>query len=329
MPVSFSTHQTPTLSGKQDLWRRAVSETFFQLDLRFAQHDRFEGCLNTWQLGEVTLSYMQSAPTEYHRLPQHLHQLPGDDAFLLTLPLDECVSFAQMQRQVQCQAGNFLLELSHEPYRFSYERANRLWAMKIPHTVLNRYLHLPERYVAHLWDGQSGVGWLLQQYLHMCGQQLLLNSDADSRQLMGKQLLELFTHMVRQGEQKLIAPGSDTRRCHLQRIEHYIRRHLGEADLSPQKVADACHISVRYLHNLCGDTGASFGQWLKQQRLQAAQDLLAQPQFQQTLASLAYQVGFTDQAHFSRAFKQAYGLSPKDWLQQQRHAAAGATIHNE
>ncbi|MCP2040002.1 AraC-like DNA-binding protein [Neisseria sp. HSC-16F19] len=324
MSASFSTRQAATVSGKHDLWRQAVNDTFFPLDLRFALHDRFEGCLNNWQLGDITLTYMQSAPAEYHRLPQHLHSLQhNDDAFLLTLPLDESVAFTQMQRQVECRAGNFLLELSHEPYRFSYERTNRLWAIKIPHAVLNRHVHLPERYVAHLWDGQSGVGWLLQQYLHLCGQQLLLNSDADSRQLMGRQILELFTHMVRQGEQKLISPGSDTRRCHLQRIEQYILRHLEDTQLNPQKVADACHISVRYLHNLFGDTGTSFGQWLKQQRLQAAQDLLSQAQFQQTLASVAYQVGFTDQAHFSRAFKQAYGLSPKDWLQQQRLNESG------
>lgn len=323
MSVSFSTHRTATVAAKQDLWCRAVNATFFPLDLRFARHDRFEGCLNSWQLGDVTLSYLQSAPAEYHRLPQHLHALSGDEAFLLTLPLDESVSFTQMQRQVQCRPGNFLLELSHEPYRFSYERNNRLWAVKIPHAVLNRHIRLPERYVAHLWDGASGVGWLLQQYLFMCGQQLLLDSDAAGRSLMGKQLLELFAHMVRQGEQKRMAPGSDTRRSHLQRIEQYILRHLGDAELNPQKVADACHISVRYLHNLFRDTDASFGQWLKQQRLKAAQDVLSQPQFRQTLAALAYQVGFTDQAHFSRAFKQAYGLSPKDWLQRHRHGDNG------
>ena len=243
---------------------------------------------------------------------------------MLTLPLDESVAFTQMKRQVKCQAGNFLLELSHEPYRFGYQYRNRLWVVKIPYALLNRHLHLPERYVAHLWDGQSGVGWLLQQYLFMCGQQLLRSNDADSRQLMGKQVLELFTHMVRQGGQRLISPGSDTRRSHLQRIEQHILRHLDDTELSPQKVAEACHISVRYLHNLFSDTGTSFGQWLKQQRLQAAQDLLSQPQFRQTLASLAYQVGFTDQAHFSRAFKQAYGLSPKDWLQQRRQQEGAA-----
>ena len=84
MSVSFSTRQSATVSGKQDLWRQAVKETFFPLDLHFARHDRFEGCLNSWQLGDVTLSYLQSAPAEYHRLPQHLQDLPGDEAFLLT-----------------------------------------------------------------------------------------------------------------------------------------------------------------------------------------------------------------------------------------------------
>lgn len=316
MSLSFSTRQALSPASKQDLWRQAVSETYFQLDVRFNPHQRFEGQLQSWQLGELTLSYLQSAAAEYHRLSQHLQQLDGGEAFLLTLPLDRPVSFTQMQRQVECRAGDFLLELSHEPYRFGYQQANRMWALKIPKTVLSQHLNLPERYVARHWNGQEGVGQLLQQYLHMCGLQLQHPTDDTSRQLMGKHLLELFSHVVQQSEQMLIAPASDTRRCHLQRIEQYVRRHLDNPDLNPQIVAAACHISVRYLHNLFVDTGTSFGQWLKQQRLEAARHLLAQPRFQQTLATLAYQVGFTDQAHFSRAFKQAYGLSPKDWRQQ-------------
>lgn len=318
MPCHFSTRNTVSVPGKQNMWRQAVSETYFQLDVRFANHDRFEGRLSSWQLGEITLSHLQSAPASYHRLTQHLQHLSGEEAFLLTLPMDQPVAFTQMRRQVECTSGNFLLELSHEPYRFSYERANRLWVLKIPHRVLSRHLHLPERYVAQHWSGHDGVGLLLQQYLHMCGQQLQYSTDNASRQLMGKQLLELFTHLVQQDEQRLLLPASNTRRNHLQRIEHYVRHHLDDGGLSPQKVAVACHISVRYLHDLFGDTGISFGQWLKQERLQTAYHTLTRPQFNDTLATLAYHVGFTDQANFSRAFKQQFGTSPKGVLLQQR-----------
>ena len=129
------------------------------------------------------------------------------------------------------------------------------------------------------------MGLLLQQYLHMCGQQLQYNTDPASRQLMGKQLLELFTHLVQQSEQRLLSPASDTRRAHLQRIKHYVRHHLDNPALDPHTVAAACHISVRYLHDLFGDTDTSFSQWLKQQRLATAHHLLTRPHFQQTLAA--------------------------------------------
>ncbi len=322
MSGHFTTRNTVSVPGKQNQWRQAISETYFQLDVRFASHERFEGSLNSWQLGDITLSQLQSAPAAYLRLPQHLQHLPSEEAFLLTLPLDQPVAFSQVQRQIDCTAGNFLLELSHEPYHFSYAKANRLWVLKIPHPVISRHLHLPERYVAQSWSGRDGVGLLLQQYLHMCGQQLQYNTDPASRQLMGKQLLELFTHLVQQSEQRLLSPASDTRRAHLQRIKHYVRHHLDNPALDPHTVAAACHISVRYLHDLFGDTDTSFSQWLKQQRLATAHHLLTRPHFQQTLAALAYQVGFTDQANFSRAFKQAFGLSPKEVLQQQRTQTA-------
>lgn len=58
-------------------------------------------------------------------------------------------------------------------------------------------------------------------------------------------------------------------------------------------------------------TGLAPFQWLQQQRISRAQDLLAQPG--KSLAEIALETGFSSQAHFTTAFKRQTGATPGRW----------------
>ena len=99
---------------------------------------------------------------------------------------------------------------------------------------------------------------------------------------------------------------------HLRRAEQVIRKHLSNPALSPDLVADACGISKRYLHELFGDTNQTVSQFIREERLIAARDLIrSSPGL--SMAEIAYRYGFCDQAQFSRLFKARFGMSPSEW----------------
>ncbi|MCL1123184.1 helix-turn-helix domain-containing protein [Shewanella surugensis] len=54
--------------------------------------------------------------------------------------------------------------------------------------------------------------------------------------------------------------------------------------------------------------------WLKQQRMETAAQLLMSTQ--QSISDITYTVGYKDSNHFSTAFKQYSGLSPKQYRTQ-------------
>ena len=98
------------------------------------------------------------------------------------------------------------------------------------------------------------------------------------------------------------------------RILADMRTHLGDPGLSPAEVAARHHISVRYLHRLLQREGLRFGEWVRRNRLESTRRELADPARTTTpVAAIARRWGFTDAAHFSKAFRAAYGLSPRDW----------------
>ncbi|WP_413812494.1 helix-turn-helix domain-containing protein [Streptomyces sp. OE57] len=107
----------------------------------------------------------------------------------------------------------------------------------------------------------------------------------------------------------------------LSRIRIFIEEHLTEPDLSPEAIARAHHISVRYLHKLFQNDGTSVSQWVRQRRLDSCRHELGRTSNRPaTVAAVAHRWGFSSPSHFSRTFRDAYGMSPSQW---QALAASG------
>ena len=89
---------------------------------------------------------------------------------------------------------------------------------------------------------------------------------------------------------------------------------LQEAHLTPQYLADRLHISIRQLYRLFEDSGDSVCRYIQRQRLQRSAEDLGNPQLRHhSITRIAFKWGFADSAHFSRAFKKQFELTPKDY----------------
>ncbi|WP_405762770.1 helix-turn-helix domain-containing protein [Streptomyces sp. NBC_00045] len=99
----------------------------------------------------------------------------------------------------------------------------------------------------------------------------------------------------------------------LSRIHGYIEEHLMDPGLSPESIARAHHISVRYLQKLFQNDGSTVSQWVRQRRLEFCRLELGRSNRRITMAAVAHRWGFSSPSHFSRTFRGAYGMSPSEW----------------
>lgn len=98
------------------------------------------------------------------------------------------------------------------------------------------------------------------------------------------------------------------------RITRYMRAHLAERDLSAARIAAAHDISVRHLYTVLARSGIALGDWIRSHRLAECKRELAGPEGRaRTIAAVGRSWGFVDATHFSKVFKQAYGISPRAW----------------
>jgi AraC-like DNA-binding protein len=100
----------------------------------------------------------------------------------------------------------------------------------------------------------------------------------------------------------------------LRRIRAFMSAHLADPDLSPETIAAAHRISVRYLHRLFQCDGTTVSRWIQQRRLEECRRELSRPgRASPSVSAIAHRWGFTSPAHFSRAFRAAYGMPPRVW----------------
>jgi AraC-like DNA-binding protein len=100
----------------------------------------------------------------------------------------------------------------------------------------------------------------------------------------------------------------------LTQVRSYVRQHLTEPGLDAEQVAGAHAISVRQLYRLCSAAQFSLEQWIIHQRLEGARGELSDPGGRErSIAMVARRWGFTDPSYFSRRFRRAFGLTPRDW----------------
>ncbi len=83
---------------------------------------------------------------------------------------------------------------------------------------------------------------------------------------------------------------------------------------------------MRYLHSLFQQAGLTVSKWIWGRRLKATrEDLLDASMAHMRVSEISYPRGFNDPAHFSRAFKSRFDISPSKLRQvAQEQIAASA-----
>src|SRR4051794_21274008 len=105
--------------------------------------------------------------------------------------------------------------------------------------------------------------------------------------------------------------GAGTR---LTRGRGYVPRRLTEPGPAPGQVAPAHANSVRQRDPACSAAQFSLEQGVIQRRLEGARtELVDAGSRDRSIAMVARRWGFTDPSYFSRRFRQAFGLTPRDW----------------
>lgn len=313
--MTNGTHSTDLLpaSARADHWNSVIAQAYFPLDLTFLDAARFEGRLEIGSVGGLSVSRLQTEPVQYERHPRHISRTT-EEQYLITIPRQSPVEFSQSGREVRCDPGGFILERGDEPYRFSYGAANDLCVIKVAKPILSEKLRNPDRFCALVFNGREGIGSLFTTLAQQVQHQSVAGGTVDpvASTVLGRHLVELLALTLDRSSDVETGAGSSVREGHRRRAQAVVLSQLSNPDLSPELVAERVGISKRYLHELFAEVNCTVSQFVREQRLHAARDLL-QMTNPGPLSDIAYRFGFSDQAQFSRLFKAMFGQTPSSY----------------
>ncbi|MFB7462776.1 helix-turn-helix domain-containing protein [Streptomyces sp. NPDC056224] len=111
-------------------------------------------------------------------------------------------------------------------------------------------------------------------------------------------------------------PAETRRQAMLARANAFIDHNLGDPDLGPADIAAHHHISVRSLHALFQQQGETVAASIRRRRLERCRADLTDPRMRRrSISAIAARWGFLRPADFSRAFRAAYGVTPRELRQ--------------
>lgn len=107
-----------------------------------------------------------------------------------------------------------------------------------------------------------------------------------------------------------------------ERVVSFVAQNLGNTDLSIEVIARRMGCSVRYLHRAFETQDTTLQKLVWKMRLDKSRALLEHAGLaRESISDIAIRCGFSSSSHFSRLFRQAFGVSPAELRGQSQLAA--------
>ena len=98
----------------------------------------------------------------------------------------------------------------------------------------------------------------------------------------------------------------------MQAIRTFIEEHIDDDGLRIDDMAEAVNMGrTMFYENVRRIVGLSPSDFLRQVRMQRARQLIVKSR--QSVAQIAYSVGFTDPKYFTKCFKKDTGMTPSEY----------------
>nr|WP_260860333.1 helix-turn-helix domain-containing protein [Streptomyces cupreus] len=273
--------------------------------------DRADGFVTLHHLGYVRMITCAAGPLRLRRGPA------AEDAVALLLPREGTAHLIQDGRTVRVENGqSALVDLSRD---FSVELQGRILFFRLP----GHALHVPAASLrsatARVLTSSTDALALVLRHLDESAAHL----PAQVGERLGGMVTDLVAGLVEELAEEADGPPQPGQRHLVLAVRQYVERHLGDPELSAERIARAHLISVRYLHRLFEGEGITVGRLIQRLRVeQCARELARRGRVSPSIAVVAARWGFRSAAHFSRAFKAVHGCSPQQW---RRAAGTGSS----
>ncbi|MGU3285298.1 helix-turn-helix domain-containing protein [Methylobacterium mesophilicum] len=299
-----------------NLWRDFATSRLMPAELLRVDDGPFHGLFEGTDLGSLLITRSTFSAVRVESTPATLRRNHKRDTLAVTVKLSGTSVCEQFGRQAVVQPGEIAVLDRASPSVRQTSGPSRSLLLEIPRERLESLLGDARHFAALTIGRDLGSARLVTTFLDT-----LLHVEtaltADVAQRMSAIAVDLIAASIAERLAKEV-PRPLHGTVVVQRAKSHVEANLGDLTLDPPQLAAAVGVSLRRLQELFHEHGQHISDWIWQRRLETAAKRLADPGCRHlSLGTLAYGCGFASQAHFSRRFKDKYGMAPSEF----RHLA--------
>jgi AraC-like DNA-binding protein len=272
----------------------------------------FFGSISTDQMAYVKLAEVATRPSLVTRSKQ-LIDPAGEDYVKVIYQLVGETIFSQDDRSAHLGCGDWVFLDCMQPYVLKHtlpHYRNVVLVLQLPRRIFCTRLPSPETLAGYTINSSMGLGRVTYEFIQSLRRDIA-QIEPEARLQLAETLVDLLATNLREN----FYPGRAAARNHavmLLEAKSFIHQHLADPSLSAVVVAQALHISKSYLYLLFQGENTTVDRYIWDMRLEKCRADLANPlHSHRTITEIAFAWGFNNSTHFSRLFKERYGLSAR------------------
>lgn len=305
--LRFTTNAYPR-EKRRDAWRFSLQR--HSLTLREMPEDTLYGELVAVR-SELGVDFLRLIATRESLEVDFSHQ---PDTLWLALVLDGEMTVRHGTTELTATDGDMIYGLGKTVAQLAFANDHRLMLVRLPREMVQHRLRVPLPETIARLGAEGGASRLLGGMLRAVAD-TLAETTTDRLRPVELGLPEfLLAGLLDNAPPRALGGAAGMRAALLERIFQTIEMRLADPDLNLQQVAGEHGISPRYLQKLFESIDESFSHFVKLRRLERCRlDLRSPLHVQKSISDILFHWGFNDSASFSRAFREQYGLSPREY----------------
>lgn len=270
----------------------------------------FRGRLLHCDAGDARLCRLSASSHRVARTPDLIRQ--DDRGFLkVVFQMEGTTWFEQGGRKTLLHPGEWSIYDTMKAYTVSNTSDIEQLVLLVPREkILAAHLN-PDELLVQRYDAKAGIGRLAGELLQRAFEEIE-SCSPESAEAIGEAVAQLLRQslMERAGRPTSLSLREALR----DRIKTHILRNLRDPDLSIDRIAAALRCSKRNLHKAFSNDGATISDTIWRLRLEhCRRDLVSPACAWKSITEIAFSWGFSSATHFSKAFREAFGTSPKHY----------------
>lgn len=290
---------------QRDRWQDVVCRSMLNIELKVSEVEPFHFKLAQMSIGDSKVFRFRSTPHGLDRSPA-MAARGGGENYMVSTQITGSMAIRSGEADIVLRPGDVGILDTTQPFSAKMLGDTSRAIVLIEKRRFGSSPPLPNGTPAGILTGAHPYGRIIRQYILS-----LTDIDHDHPPDIADALTGTLANAISYAGSTIRLNSTSRKTITTHDVNDYISSHYSDSTLTPTYIAAALGISLRKLFALYEGAPLSVEQTIIRARLHAVLDIISSLDFRhETLTSIAIRCGFKDSAHFSRKFRQLYGVSP-------------------